>query len=282
MWNWLLPVGLPALGARHRADHGGSFASETESGLLVRAFGALSVSVNGDDVPIPKAKSRAVLAVLLIQRESLTSADSIIECVWGPDASSSRHALHVAMSPIRRAFRDRDWDGGSRLASTPAGYRLDLETDEFDVSIAEGLMRTARREVTKANLAAAESAYLAAESWFRSPPYSEFTYEEFAQPEIRRLTELAYCTMEERVAVQLEMGRHHDVVTELQGLVARYPTRERLLQYLMIAMSRSGRPADALESYEASRRVLDEEYGCPPSHDTSDLADRIRSGVSAS
>ncbi|MDJ0790911.1 MAG: BTAD domain-containing putative transcriptional regulator [Acidimicrobiia bacterium] len=252
--------------------------------LMVTALGTLTVTREGQDVPIAKSKARAVLAALLIHRESLVPADILIEEVWGarpPD--SARHGLHVAISSLRSVFGCHRGDGACRLVSTPAGYHLDLETDEFDVAIAEGLVRIARAEAMNDHLVASESTFLAAESWFRNPPYAEFTYDEFAQPEIRRITELHWGAREDRIAVQIGLGRHQEIIPELEGLVAKHPTRERLLRQLMLALCRSGRPADALGAFEETRRTLDAEYGCPPGRETVDLAERIRrSGTAVS
>jgi DNA-binding SARP family transcriptional activator len=245
--------------------------------LLVRALGSIAVIRDAVRVPIPKSKARAVLAALLIHRESLVPAEMLIDQVWGPEPPhTARHGLHVVISSLRSVFGCTTGDGSCRLMSSPAGYRLDLETDEFDVAIAEGLIRLARTEVDRGNPRAAVSAFLAAESWFRSPPYAEFLYDEFAQPEIRRLTELHASAREDRIAAQLELGRFREIIPELEGLVLEHPNREELVRLLMIALCRSGRTGDALQAYEYAAVALDREYGCRPNDATTSLADRIR------
>ena len=80
-----------------------------------------------------------------------------------------------------------------------------------------------------------------------------------------RLEEARLVALEERLEVELGLGRHVQLVGELEALVAAYPTRERLRQQQMLALYRSGRAADALAAYRNMRRALAEELGLEPS-----------------
>jgi len=65
--------------------------------------------------------------------------------------------------------------------------------------------------------------------------------------------------VETRIDVDLALGRHDDVVPELQALVAEHRLRERFRGQLILALYRSGRKADALHVYEDARLALAEE-----------------------
>jgi DNA-binding SARP family transcriptional activator len=80
--------------------------------------------------------------------------------------------------------------------------------------------------------------------------------------EAARLEELRLGATEDRIEADLALGRHEDVVDELQALVATHPLRERLHGQLMIALYRNGRQAGALAAYQAARQTLVEELGC--------------------
>src|SRR5262249_12099643 len=86
-----------------------------------------------------------------------------------------------------------------------------------------------------------------------------------------RLEELRLAVLEERIEADLVLRRHADLVGELEALVAEHPLRERLRGQLMLALYRSGRQADALESYQQARRMLTDELGLEPSDALKDL-----------
>src|SRR5262249_25493419 len=90
-------------------------------------------------------------------------------------------------------------------------------------------------------------------------------YESFAQAEIAGLEELKLSAQEEWVEAELALGRHAEVMPELEALVRYNPLRERLLGQLMVALYRSGRQAEALHAYQEGRRALSEELGLQPS-----------------
>jgi ABC-type branched-subunit amino acid transport system substrate-binding protein len=121
---------------------------------------------------------------------------------------------------------------------------------------------------------AAESLREALALW-RGPPLAEFAYESFAQAEIARLEELQLSALEARIEADLALGRHSDLIGELEALVARHPLRERLRGQLMLALYRSDRQAEALQVYQAGRRTLTEELGLEPSHSLQQLERRI-------
>ena len=86
-----------------------------------------------------------------------------------------------------------------------------------------------------------------------------------AQAEIGRLEELHLVAVEERIEADIALGRHADVVPELESLVVAHPLRERLRGLLMLALYRCDRQSDALETYRTARATLVEELGIEPS-----------------
>ena len=57
------------------------------------------------------------------------------------------------------------------------------------------------------------------------------------------------------------LGRHGELTTELEQLIAAEPLRERLRAQLMLALYRAGRQGDALAAYRNAARTLDAELG---------------------
>ena len=99
---------------------------------------------------------------------------------------------------------------------------------------------------------------------WRGEPLADLRYEAFAEREIARLEELRLAAVEDRVDADLALGRHHELVPELEPLVAEHPFRERLRGQLMLALYRCGRQADALHVFQSGRRALVEELGIEP------------------
>jgi hypothetical protein len=99
---------------------------------------------------------------------------------------------------------------------------------------------------------------------WRGPALADFTYESFAQAAIARLEEIRLAAVELRIDADLALGRHRELVGELEALVAEHPLREDLRRYLMTALYRSGRQAEALDAYQDARRALVAELGIEP------------------
>ena len=99
---------------------------------------------------------------------------------------------------------------------------------------------------------------------WRGAVLAEFAFQNFAQPEIRRLDELRLVALAERIDADLELGHHGDVIGELEGLVAEHPLRESFLRQLMLALYRAGRQAEALDVYQAARTRFVDELGIEP------------------
>jgi DNA-binding SARP family transcriptional activator len=95
---------------------------------------------------------------------------------------------------------------------------------------------------------------------WRGASLSELT-EPFAAVEGARLEELRLTCLEERLAADLQLGRHAAVAGELAALVERHPLREGLVGQLMRALSGTGRQVEALEAYRTLRDRLDAELG---------------------
>jgi DNA-binding SARP family transcriptional activator len=246
-------------------------------GLLVRALGPLAVSRSGREVPVPKAQVRCALAVLSTHVDQVVSSDALIDAIWGGQPPpSSHHGLHVVMSDLRSVVDGEPCIGRVHLVSQSPGYRLALSDGEFDVRMVDDLVAAARSCAQDQQLEEAETQLIAAEAMWHGPPYAEFTYAEFAQREIGRLTELRLQVIEDRIATQLALGKHREVIAELEGLVAENPTRERFLRSLMVALNRSNRPVEALGCFEDARRRLKQDYGLDTSPATVRLAESIR------
>ena len=95
-------------------------------------------------------------------------------------------------------------------------------------------------------------------------PLADLAYEPFAQAEIARLEDLRSTALEQSIEAKLALGRHGEVIGQLEQLIEEHPYRERLRAQLMLALYRADRQADALQAYQNARRQLVEELGIEP------------------
>ena len=224
-----------------------------------RILGPLEVLNDGTPVLLSGQKQRALLAVFLLRANDVVPAERLIELLWGESPPrTAPTSLQNLVSQLRKALGP-----GLLLETRAPGYRLRLEPDQLDLSRFEGLVRRAREAEPP------ERARLLGEALalWRGSPLVDFAYELWAQNDIRRLEELHLGVLEERIAVELELDRHAELISELETLVAEHPDRERLRGQLMLALYRSGRQAEALQAYQSARRTLVDELGIEPGPD---------------
>jgi DNA-binding SARP family transcriptional activator len=231
-----------------------------------RLLGPLEVTRDDRPLPLGGVKQRSVLAILLMYANELVTSDQLIDQIWGatPPARVGK-SIQVYVSKLRKVL-DR-----GRLTTGPGGYVLHVAPDEFDVARFERLAAEAGRADPRS---AARKLREALALW-RGPSLADLAYEGFAQPEIARLAEMRLAVLEQRIDADLALGRHAELVGELEALVARHPLQERLRCQLMLALYRSGRQAEALEAYRLARHQLSEELGLEPSEQLKQLEQAI-------
>jgi len=224
--------------------------------LEFRILGPLEVVAGGRPLPLGGAKQRALLALLLLDAGRVVSTDRLIDSLWsGEPPPTATASLQNLVSQLRKSL------GADAIERRPPGYVLRLEAGQLDLALVRRLVDEAR-----ASDPARRSRLLGeALAIWRGEPLAELAYESFAQPEIARLRELRLTLVEERAEAELALGRHAELVAELEALVRSEPLRERLRGQLMLALYRSGRQADALEVYRQGRRALVDALGLEPS-----------------
>ena len=214
------------------------------------------IDEQGREIALAGVKQRGVLAILLLHAGEVVAVDRLIDELWGQRApATAAKTIQVYVSNLRKAL------GRDLVITRAPGYLIEVDGDDFDLRQFETLVTEAR---TAPPQLAARLLREGLGLW-RGPPLAEFTYDSFAQPEIKRLGELRMEALEQRVDADLALGRHAELVAELERLVSAEPLRERLRRQLMLALYRCGRQAEALAAYTDARHTLVEELGIEPS-----------------
>jgi DNA-binding SARP family transcriptional activator len=226
-----------------------------------RILGPLEVLDEGRAVALGGSKQRALLALLLLHANQTLSADRLIDELWGehPPATAAK-TLQAHVSRLRKALAADD----EAVVTRAHGYELKLDpgcldADRFERLVGEGrgALATGRPERALATLREALALW-------RGPPLGDLAYEPFAQREIARLDDLRIAALEQLMEAKLALGRHGELVGQLETLIGEHPYRERLRAQLMLALYRSDRQADALQAYQDARSTLVEQLGIEP------------------
>jgi DNA-binding SARP family transcriptional activator len=222
-----------------------------------RILGPLEVVERGRALALGGPRQRTLLALLLTRANEVVSTDRLIHELWGTQPpSTAANTLQHHVSQLRRTLAPSE-----AIVTQQPGYLIRVGPDELDLLRFERLVEEAQQARPDA---AARLLRDALDLW-HGPPLANIADESFLQTEILRLEELRLSAVERRVEADLALGRHGEVVGELEALVREHPFREGLRGQLMLALYGSGRQADALGVYRQTRRLLVDELGVEPS-----------------
>jgi predicted ATPase/DNA-binding SARP family transcriptional activator len=225
----------------------------------LRILGPLEVlDDDGAPVDVGGARPRTLLVDLALAEGRTVAAEQLLEDVWRGEGIPARNNLQVHVSRLRRAL------GDNRIATRGGGYALDLPRDALDAARFEGLTAEGRAALHAGDAEAAATVLRDALALWRGDALVDFADEAFARPVITRLEESRFTALEDRVDADLLLGRHEELIGELEALVQEHPLRERLWAQLMTALYRAGRQAEALRAYQRARAVLADQLGIDP------------------
>jgi DNA-binding SARP family transcriptional activator/DNA-binding CsgD family transcriptional regulator len=231
-----------------------------------RILGPLEVLDEGHAITLGGRRQRALLALLLLHANETLSTDRLIDELWGerPPTNAAK-TVQMQISRLRKALGWEAGKGSAGLVVTRgSGYQLRLDPERLDAHRFQRLAAEGRGELARGHPERAVLALERALALWRGAPLQELAYEPFAQREVARLDDLQVAALEQLVEAKLALGRHGEVVGELETLIGDHPYRERLRAQLMLALYRCDRQAEALQAYQDARRKLVEELGIEP------------------
>ena len=248
----------------------------TNTGLGFGVLGPLLMTSHGVRVPVGAPKQRAVLAMLLINRNRPVSVESLINAVWDEDpVPAARTSIQAHVSNLRRLLRDAGVDPYQVLASAPPGYQLSVADADCDL----GRFMVAKAAGTQAAAAgrfedASNHLSLALAEW-RGPVLDDLRGFAFVDAFATALMEEKVAAHTARAEAEIACGRAGAVIGELEVLTAEHPYREPLWAQLITAYYVTERQSDALGAYRRLKRALAEGLGIDPGPTVSALHERI-------
>ena len=250
-------------------QRGGGFCLAWGSTLGLRILGPLELMVGGRLFKVGGPRERTVLAMLGLRTDRVVSVEQLIDAAWG-DAppSTARTQIQGCISGLRKLFADAGLPHAIRTRSS--GYLLSLSEDELDSQKFRKLVATARAQAETGRVAEAAATLRAALDLWRGPALDGIQSDLVRQGAVL-LDDARVAAIEERVRLDLELGRHEEITGELRAQVAEHPLRERLYGFLMVALYRSGRQAESLDVFRRARAALVGELGIEPCQELRDL-----------
>lgn len=239
-------------------------------------LGRLRISDGDSDYSfVGTHKSEIVLAALLIRADWVVKPDELITEIWGErQPMRAIEGLHVYISKLRKQLHKLK-AGYDPIETRFPGYVLRKGDDEFDVDIFMDRIDKGRAYIAARRLDEATDSFEEALKLWRGPVLGDLHNGPIVNGFATWMTESRLECLEALIDAQLQMGRHRELVGRLYSLLAEHPLRESFYQYLMIALYRSNRQADALSVFQNAWRVLDEELGLAPCRALQDLQQAI-------
>jgi SARP family transcriptional regulator, regulator of embCAB operon len=247
-----------------------------EKGAEFGVLGPVQICVNGAPIALGTPKQRAVLAMLLINRNRPVGTDALIEAAWEqfppPDPRAS---LHSYVSNLRKLLGGIGVDSRTALVSAPPGYRLavaenDCDIGRFVLGKTAGVQAAASGKFEQA----CESLRAALSEW-RGPVLEDLRDFQFVDPFATALVEdkvLAHTALAE---AEIACGRAYAIIGELESLTAEHPYREPLHAQLITAYYVAERQSDALDAYRRLKTTLADDLGIDPGPSLQALHERI-------
>ncbi|MEU2447449.1 BTAD domain-containing putative transcriptional regulator [Streptomyces althioticus] len=237
-------------------------------------LGRLTVWRAGEPLELGTPKGRVVLAVLLARPGRPVTADALAEALWGGDRPRSAvKNVQTYVHRLRQILGDPE-----RIVRQGGGYLVRAGRDELDATRFDDLAESARAALAAGDPVTARRVFGEALELWRGPAFEGVADIPALTTQAARLDESRLGVLEERIDVDLRLGRHGELLGELTALTMEHPFRERMWARLMLALHRCGRRTDALLAYRRLRDLLARETGLEPGAEVRDLHQTILAG----
>jgi DNA-binding SARP family transcriptional activator len=240
--------------------------------MRFRVLGPLEVrdKDQGQIIPLAGTKQRATLGVLLLRANKVVATSALLDALWSDEEPpvTARKILHNAISALRRVLAaDDQGAGNATLVTRPPGYLLMTDQDDVDLYVFHRLVGEGRADLSRGRPEVAVDTLRRALDLWRGPVLSDLAEAGISWPELVAVQNMRLDVLEDYFDAAMACGRQHEILRELEMMVANEPLRERACTQLMLVLYRNGRHADALDVYARTRTALVTELGLEPSRE---------------
>lgn len=232
--------------------------------LTFGLLGDLEIRDGEREVRINTGKLRVMLASLLLGTGSTVSLEELALRLWdGRPPSTMRGTVQAYAMRLRQALGDSG--RAPRLILTRhQGYAIDVCAEQVDILRFRSLLGAARAMGQKGDLPGEAVQLDEALRLWRGTALAGIQSESLRRDVVPFLVEERLQAWERRIEIDFALGRHAELIGELTSLTREYPLRESFWSLLMASLHRSGRQAEALDTFGTVRRLLRDELGIDP------------------
>jgi predicted ATPase/DNA-binding SARP family transcriptional activator len=249
--------------------------ADSSSGFRIELLGPVEAWVDGRPVALGGQRRRALLAMLALMGGRVVTTAQLIDELWGDEPPArARESLQMHVSRLRKGLAEAGADG-SRLVSHARGYVLEVQPGERDVDHWRQALERARRARADGDASVAREGVEEALGVWRGQPLAGVSANSLLAAERARMEEEWLAAVIDGIELDLELGRHGELLGQLDALVIAHPFKERLVELQMLALYRCGRQADALAAFQAARGRFIDELGIEPAQPLRELQEDI-------
>lgn len=240
------------------------------------ALGPLQMLARGRPVALGAPKQRAVLGMLLLNRNRPVSVDALIDAVWESEpVPAARTSIHSYVSRLRGLIGSAGVDANQVLASAAPGYQLSVEDSDCDLGRFIAEKNAGVHAASVGRFEEASTHLSAALAEWRGPVLDDLHEFGFVDSFATALGEVRMVAHTALAEAEIACGRADALIPRLEMLTAQHPFRERLWAQLITAYYIAERQSDALDAYRRLKTNLAENLGIDPGPTVSALHERI-------
>jgi SARP family transcriptional regulator, regulator of embCAB operon len=239
-------------------------------------LGPLQMTVDGAPVPLCTPKQRAVLAMLVMNRNRPVSTDALITAAWEDwPPAEARASLHSYVSNLRKLLSGAGADPKAVLVNAPPGYRLTVADTACDIGRFVAEKAAGVHAAAAARFDEASRHLTAALAEWRGPVLDDLRDFQFVDAFATALVEDKMLAHTAHAEAEIACGRGYTVIGDLESLTAGHPYREPLWAQLITAYYLAERQSDALDAYRRLKTTLAEDLGIDPGPTVQALYGRV-------